>query len=210
LRNELQLGLSTSELLIIDTAFSTGFLYIYAFVVMHSLTKSFNLKMSSDDPLYDLFIHSEYIHLWLSHIVTFVGVMAIMTFFSALNLFFPLQLVLSKALFYAICGVGLVSGLILFVGIWNSDPKQENAHFMRLMKLAFGFFFIIHVVLLFLFDPSFSANYLAFWYTAALFTMTVVVSLFAYKSPRAQNLLGRLADLFKHEAWHFRAQLFKK
>lgn len=44
LRNELNFRLSISEIFIVDTIYSTLVMFIFAFVVIHSLTKSFNLK----------------------------------------------------------------------------------------------------------------------------------------------------------------------
>ncbi|MCA9370211.1 hypothetical protein KC686_03570, partial [Candidatus Woesebacteria bacterium] len=71
----LGIALSSNDVFILDTVFSTFLLFIYAFVVMHSLTKTFNVRMK-DDPLYNIFHHSEYFHLWLTHLAMFGGVLS--------------------------------------------------------------------------------------------------------------------------------------
>ncbi len=208
-KRELGMTLSPSDLLIIDTVFSTLFLYVYAFVVMHSVTKTFNLKMSQD-PLYDLFHHSEYIHLWLTHLVMFIGTMGFLTSFALFNIAVPLSFVLNKEAFYALCASAIGGGLFTFLSVLTSDPRQENANFMRIMKLAFGIYFMIHVAIFFIFDPSFSAEYAIYWWSLFLFATTVTCSLFVYRSPRARSFMQRLSDRLKHSEWDFRAQLFTK
>ena len=70
-------NLSMKEIYSIDTAFSVVFLLIFAFVAMHSVTKTFHLK--EKDPLYNFFFDSEYIHLWLSHLAMAFGAVSIFT-----------------------------------------------------------------------------------------------------------------------------------
>ncbi len=209
LRSELEVSLSRLQLFLIDTTFSVVFLYIFAFIVIHSLTKSFNLR-SASDPLYDIFHHSEYYHLWLSHIVIYIGGMVFMTIMATTNIFFPLELEMSKMVLYGVCSLGVVAGVFTFLGVLLSDPKQSRANFLRLMKLAFGVFFLLHVVYFFVFGPQFSASYAIYWWTLFFFATIVVMSFFSYRSERAQTWFDKLSDWFKHHKWDVRVELFEK
>ena len=209
MKNYLGTEVDFSTIFIIDTAFSVFFLYIYAFVVIHALTKSFNLKVYKD-PLFDLFEHSEYYHLWLSHLVMFVGVMLIISVFSLANIFSPLDVQLDGYSFYAICALGGIAGAGAFLWFWLSDPKQEEANFSRVIKLFFGFFFMIQVTAFYIFDVPFKPEYVVFWFGMFFFTTTVIFSFFAYKSERAQGILERVSVGFKHKGWEFKKQLFEK
>lgn len=208
LRTDLDIRLTASELFLFDTIFSTLFLYVFAFIVMHSLTKSINLKVGID-PLHDIFSHSEYFHLWLTHLVIYLGGASLITFLALANLVIPFQILLSDFWFHMINVGGFISGLFVFLGLWLSDPKQSGAHFMRLMKLSFGLFFLIHVVMYFLIEPKFDIQYGLYWGSSSMFAAIVLCSFFAYKSERAQTVFDRISDFFKHQKWDMRVELFK-
>ncbi len=197
LRVEVEVSLSALQIFMIDTAFSTVFLYIFAFVVIHSLTKSFHLQ-SSKDPLYDIFEHSEFFHLWLTHLIVYVGAMLLISIMAFFNVYYPLTIETSKPLFYFWTITGFMTGIVSFVMIWISDPKQNGANFARVMKLLFGVFFLLHVLLYFLLDPPFNVQHGLYWWSLSLFTALVVCSLFAYKSERAHNLFSRVAERLRH------------
>jgi hypothetical protein len=207
LRGEVPVALSNFQIFMIDTAFSIFFLYVFAFVVIHSLTKSFNLRRTTD-PLYDLFEHSEFFHLWLTHLIMYVGAMLLISVLSIANVWFPLPVQLDRTGLYVICGLGVVSGLFSFMITWLSDPKQERANFMRLMKLSFGFFFLVHVVVYFVFNPAFSPMLGLYWWSLIVFATLVVCSLFAYRSERALSFFERVSEYFKHTKWGENIQLF--
>ncbi len=207
LQSEVTTTLTKAQIFIFDTSFSVIFLYIFAFIVMHSLTKSFNLK-SANDPLYDMFLHSEYFHLWLTHIVMYVGGMVFLTILATANLFFPLAINMPQVLLYGVCGLGIVGGVFAFLGIILSDPQQSQANFMRLMKLAFGVFFLLHVSFFFLFDPAFRPELAIYWWTLFFFATIVGMSFFSYKSERAKSLFEQLTAWFKHHRWETRMELF--
>ena len=209
LRSELNVTLSGTQIFIFDTSYSVIFLYIFAFIVMHSLTKSFNLR-SGRDPLYDIFTHSEYFHLWLTHIVMYVGSMIFLTIMATANLFFPLEIVLSRFLLYGVCSLGVVAGVFAFLGILLSDPKQSTANFMRFMKLAFGLFFLLHVCYFFVFSPDFTGQLAIYWWTLFFFATIVGMSFFSYKSERANSWFERLTEWFKHYKWELRREVLKK
>lgn len=201
LRRELNLFLSVGNIFFVDTVFSTFFMFIYAFAVVHSLTASFKLKKVTD-PLYDLFQHSEYFHLWLSHLVVYGGAVVIATFFSVVNIFIPTTLVMPKVSFYLFLFGSLICGVFAFIGLLNSDPKQAN--FMRIMKLMFSLTFLIHVILYFVFDPDFNASRLFYWMIFMALIAIVFGSVFAERSEKAMSF----ADRFKYKVgWDYRVDL---
>ncbi|MDQ5951035.1 MAG: hypothetical protein QG639_312 [Patescibacteria group bacterium] len=209
LRVEANFSLSIGQLFIIDTVYSLFFLYVFAFVVIHSLTKSFNLKQTHD-PLYDLFEHSEFFHLWLTHLIMYLGGMVLLTILGTLNIWFPLEVRVPESMFYILFASGFLSGFLMFMIVWLSDPKQERANFMRVMKLSFGFFFLIHIVLYFVFSPPFSPALGLYWWSLNAFTALVICSLFAYRSERALSFFEKMSDYLKHHKWGDNIQLFNE
>jgi hypothetical protein len=208
MQSELNQGFSSRSLFIIDTAFSVYFLYLFAFVVIHSLTKSFQLK-AADDPLYDLFHDNEYFHLWLTHIVIFGGSMLMTTFFATINLFFPFDFQANRPMMVSVTSFGAFSGVLFFVALWMADPKQEGANFLRLMKLIAAAIFVFLVGIYFAIDPTFSGEYVFFWWSLFAFAGVVGCSAFAYKSVRAQSLFTRLVNKITRNQVFTNIQLFK-
>jgi hypothetical protein len=208
LKNELGDSLSQTQVFIIDTAFSLMSLYVFAFVVIHSLTATFNRRLVRD-PLYDIFAHSEFFHLWLSHIVMFIGLLSCLTILAFVNVFLPLDFTINKIWFYTLCGSGILAGTFAFLMVWLSDPKQEGARFMRIMKLVFGLFFMMYCVVYFIFTPSFDASKGMFWWSFSSVATLAAWSLFTYRSARAYTLFDRISNRFKHLTWGSNIQLFK-
>lgn len=190
LKSDLELSLSFNQIYLIETGFSVLFLYIFAFVVIHSVTASFNRKKLVD-PLWDVFHHSEYFHLWLTHLVMYVGGMILSTILAIINLISPLMFFANRFGFYVILFIGMMLGVLAFFGVWLSDPKQE-ANFMRIMKLAFALFFLIHILIYFIFDPNFSTQYSAYWLSLMLFSSATGCSLFFHKSQKALKWYEKL------------------
>jgi hypothetical protein len=207
LRSELNFVFSSGQLFLIDTLFSLFFLYVFAFIVMHSLTKSINLKVGQD-PLHDIFKHSEYFHLWISHIVIYVGTGFLFSCIAIANAFFPMQVVVPRFWFYALIAVGFVTGLFSFLGIWLSDPKQHAAHFLVLMKLCFGSLLVLHIFAFYLLRVPFSSAYGLYWVITVGYLSLIMCFFFAHKSKRALTFIERVSDWFKHEKWDKRVQLF--
>jgi len=203
LKSELDFGLSINQLFVFDSLFSLSFMYIYAFIVIHSLTKSFKMKILKD-PLYDLFYHSEYFHLWLTHIIMFGGGIALLTFLSLTNVFLPIGLEGSKTALFSLVGIGIIGGITLFVGAWLSNPLQGN--FMRLMKLLFGLSFLLHVGFYFIYDPGFNLSHAFFWMTFMLFATTVICSLLLQRSEKATGFMNKLKDY----KWGFNIDVLSK
>lgn len=204
LRREFDLALSLSQLFILDTALSTFLLFVYGFVVIHSLTTSFKLKRISD-PLYDIFLHSEYFHLWLSHLVIYGGVMVVVTLATLLNIMFPFTFTPNKPALVLSMVVGVIIGCFGYIGIWLGDPLQAN--FLRIMKLMIAFFLLIHLMVFFVLDPHFSVAYAAYWCDLMIFVASACMALFIDRSERATSFLDR----FKYSTgWGKNVELFKR
>ena len=202
LKSEIDLKLNITELFVIDTLFTLLSFFIFIAVTIHSLTKTFKIKRYRD-PKFDLYHLSEYFHLWWSHIVIWSGAMAMATFISMINLFIPLDFESSKSVFYSVFTLGLFLGIIAFLSVWMSDPEQGN--FMRLMKILFGFFFLIHVVLYFLVDPSFSVNFGLYWVVSAMFFSAVVCSATFERYEKT----NKFRKMMLHVGWGDNIKLFK-
>lgn len=209
LRTEIGSSLSQGSLFLYDTVFSTLFLYIYAFVVMHSLTASFNLKMFSN-PKYDLFLDSEYLHLWLTHIVIFLGGLALVSLLGMINVIFELPLSLSRSAFYSLNATAFLVGVLLFLAmIPLSDPKLRGRNFRRLMKASFGMFFIGQISAYFFLPIPFNSTRLAFWMSSFLFTALVLCSA-VVRISIVQRWVDGFANQYKRTGWNFRKQIFSK
>ena len=200
LKGDLSRTFSSSQLFIFDTAFSVLCLYLFGFVIIHSLTASFNRKMVRD-PLYDLFAHSEFFHLLLSHLVIYGGALVVLTILASINVFFPLQLTATRTEFYLLGGTAVVTGIFAFISAWLFDPNQGGVNFMRVMKLLFGLCFIVHTAFYFTMQPAFAMSAGMFWWTFTFFTTLVICSLFAYKSERAHNLFEKWSIRFRFDNW---------
>jgi hypothetical protein len=194
LSKEIHPPLSPNNLFVIDTVISTMALIIYAFVVIHSLTTSFNRKMYKD-PLHDLFEHTEYFHLWFSHLTMYIGGLLLFTILGIGNIFLPLELELSKFQFYGLFLFSAVIGTIQFMMVWLSNLDEGN--FFRIMKLSFAFFFMIHVGAYFLYSPEFTGRMSVFWVSFGASFTTVLHSLFAVRF----EVMSGFFDKFKRPNW---------
>lgn len=200
---ELNLSLSVTEIFLADTAYSVIFLFVYAFLVIHSLTKSFELKRSRD-PLYDIFQHSEFFHMLTSHAAIYIGAVLLISVLSTVNVFFPLNFAQSLIAFYACLFGGLIVGLIIYVGLLLTDDDFEVKHpkFEMVVELVYAAFFIYHVVLYFYFRPAFNMTEVVYWFIfmillGFIFSSYVldrsekflkVMRKFHYKKPKTQFL----------------------
>lgn len=204
LRTQLDVNLSIGQIFFVDSVFSTIFLFVYAFVVIHSLTTTFKLKVVAD-PLYELFELSEYFHLWLSHLVVYLGSAGLVTLLAITNVFVPLQVVENKPMLFTFLLVGFVTGLLSYVGVSLGDPRQGK--FMRIMKLSFGLLFLLHVIVYFTLDPRFSIQHGVYWVSLMAFFGFIMISVLAQRSTRLTAILDR----FKHKhKWGVNIDLFSK
>ncbi|NCO12187.1 MAG: hypothetical protein COZ34_00805 [Candidatus Pacebacteria bacterium CG_4_10_14_3_um_filter_34_15] len=195
LRNELQLNLSVTELFIIDTVFSVLSFVVISAIAIHSLTKTFWIKRHHD-PEFDIYHLSEYFHLWWTHIVVWGGVMILGTFLSVVNVLVPLEFVVaSKLQFYSLFGLGFISGIMFFFVIWNSDPQQGN--YMRLMKLFLAFSLLIHIIIYFIFEPSFNISNGVYWFMLS----ALAASVFAASTFERYEKTNRFREFLLHSGW---------
>ncbi len=209
IQNQIGFTLSPGEVFTLDTIMSVIFLYLYGFVVMHSLTKTFRLQ-NDKDPLYDIFWHSEYYHLWVTHIIMSVGGMAVIFLLGVVNLLIPLQMYTSGTGWLLLLIIGGVSGFLAYMSVLLADPKQQRrAGYMRLMKLAFGGFFSINLSLYLIFSPSFGINYGLFWWNFLVFAVATLLGFLSYKSSSIQNMLDSMLNYFKHFKWGINIDLVK-
>ncbi len=203
LKGELGLSLSVNQVFVLDTVLSVIAFYIFSAVAIHTLTKTFRLH-KDHNPLFDLFELSEYFHLWWSHLIIWIGLMAVLAFIAVVNLFIPIasaQAIISAPVAVMI---GLFLGLTLFMIVWQSDVQQAN--YMRIMKLSFAFFFALHVVLYFILTPKFSAQYAPYWAVFNIFFAAVVSGFWLQRSRRARSF----RDRFVHSNWGNNISLFEK
>ncbi len=167
------------QIFFIDTLFSVFYLYIFAFIVIHSLTKSFQVKMTTD-PFYDIFSDTEFFHLFISHFVIYLGAMVLISIFSILNLFIPLILNLSKLWFYLILLMATIIGFLSFFGIWLYAGVQRGS--LKIFKILFGLFVFTHILLYFVFEPSFQPSFIIFWIVFTIFLTMTYCSFFVGNS----------------------------
>jgi hypothetical protein len=205
LRSELQYNLSITDLFVVDTIFSVlGFIIIIS-IAIHSLTKTFRLKRDRD-PSFDLFHLSEYFHLWWTHIVMWLGAMLAVTFVSFVNVLVPFKMgETPKIHFYSLLVVGFLAGVMFFVAVWNSDAKQNN--YMRLMKLLFALFFVLHVGIYFILDPGFKMSYAGYWFSFFMFLSAVMAGSTFERYEKPKRLRKKL---FLHFNWGNNTNIFKK
>jgi len=207
-RAELGGSLSANEFFVLDTVVSVIALYLYGITAMKALTKSLFLKRHKD-PLADLFQQTEYIHLWFSHLVMFIGVAAVLTVLAAINLFIPFQVVNSTIITIVMIALGVVFGICSYIILLLSNPKQEGYRLLKIVKLVYGVFFSFYIFSYFLISPPLATSHSFYWFCLFIFATFVVCSFSTYKSPRANSFLERVTDVFRDYSWGNNITLIK-
>lgn len=182
--------LSQAELFLIDTGISLIGLFVYAFVIIHFLTKNFEIKRYRD-PLYDIFQLSEVIHLWISHLGVYFGLMLLFSIVSILNIFFPIQTELSRWAFLIFLPLGFLLGLVFFVAIWLSNFTKSK--FLKINKIMFAFFLFILLSVYFIFEVKFESAYGAYWF---FLSTCFGANLLSVSVERSQKIMKKI------EKWH--------
>lgn len=212
---ELNLHLSVTDIFIADTGFTVIFLYFFAFQVIHSLTKSFELKRLRD-PFYDIFQHSEFFHLITSHVVLYVVGILLVSIISTVNVFIPFNV--SNAgiwIFYSALTLGFLGGVVVHTWIMLTDDEFDVKYprFEMFVELVYAIFFIYHIVLYFYFRPDFNLSKGLFWFIFAALggfalsalliersqTMVKLLSKFHYKTPKLTDPLVQTAKKPKNK-----------
>lgn len=174
LGNDLGVVLDYEDRFVIDTFVTAIMLVIYAFTVIHSLTKTFEIKKKKD-PLFDLFEHSEYFHLWLSHIVTYSGALILFLFLGIINIFFPMVFFVKSINLYAFVVVGIIFSMLFTfaVDIYKVEGKDKFARVIKLQTYLYTFFLLV----IYLFErPKYLPQHSIFWFCAAFFVGCVLLS----------------------------------
>lgn len=203
LRGELGATLSFNQYFFIDTLLSVLAVYLLAGIMIHSVMKTFWLEKQKV-PAFDIFHLTEYFHLWWTHIVMFGGGVLVLLFFSLVNTIFPIIIEIPKSYLYMTLGVGYIFGIFWYIGIWNSDPKQERRSFLRLMKLFIGGLFLSQFGSFFIFDIPFSSEYIVYWCVAFASLGMLTSALFL---PRINWIAKRQHHLL-HQGWGNNIQIF--
>lgn len=202
--SELNLHLSVTDLFIADTIFTIIFLYVFAFLVIHSLTKSFELKRLRD-PFYDIFQHSEFFHLITSHVILYFGLVLLITIISTVNVFIPLEVANNMLVFSVAMALGFLVGVLIYTGLLLTDDEFDIRYprFEMFVELLFIVFFIYNIGLYFYFRPSFDLEYIMYWFVFMVLGGFITGSLvldrsekivrrlkkFHYKSPKLTDPL---------------------
>lgn len=189
---ELNLHLSVTDIFIFDTAYTLIFLYVFAFSVIHSLTKSFELKRSRD-PFYDIFQHSEFFHMLASHAPMYIGGPILFTILSTINVFIPLTTVSNMMGLYACIVSGFLFGIFIFVSLLLTDDDFEEKHprFEMFIELVYITIFIYNIALYFLFHPKFNLGHGMYWFAFFCLTGFIVGSFILERSPRTVKFFQR-------------------
>jgi hypothetical protein len=188
LRPELNLRLSLGEIFLLDGVFTLLFLYVFAFVVIHSLTKTFGLR-KDDNPRYNLFADSEYYHQLLSHVAVYCGAGLLFLLVGLVNIFIPFPIVGPLWWMYCIALFGFVGGGLGLAAIWMYETPDRR--FYRLMKLFAGIMFVVEVWIFIIASPSFTLSYSVFWFMFSCYFSLAVLSLVADR-PRPDSWWERL------------------
>lgn len=189
---ELNLRFSVTEIFIADTAYTLIFLYIYAFAVIHSLTKSFELKRSRD-PFYDIFQHSEFFHLLTSHAVVYIGSILLISILSIANVFFPLNVSTNMPIFVGALCVGFLFGVLINISLLLTDDDFEEKYprFEMFIELLFACFFILNVGIYFYLRPPFNMAHVMYWFVFIALAGFVLSSLLLERSERVMKYVRK-------------------
>ncbi len=185
MKKDLGVFLSVTELFIFDTIFSTLFLFVSFFVVIHSLTKSFELKRSRE-PLYDMFAHSEFFHQLFSHLAIYAGALLLVGALAFLNLLIPLSAGLNVSIWLIVL-LGFIFGLLGSATIWNYESPDPM--FLRVMKLIIACLFVFLSAMYFIFDPPFESSLLVYWMVTVLTSTLVFLALVAERPEKKKRSL---------------------
>lgn len=189
---ELDLHLSVTDIFIADTAYTIIFLYVFAFIIIHSLTKSFQLKRLRD-PFYDMFQHSEFFHMLTSHIPPYVGGIILFGILSTANVFIPLTAATNMLGFYIALCLGLLFGLVIYIALLLTDDDFEEKYprFEMFIELLFVVSFIYLVLLYFLYRPEFNLGRVMYWFVLMITLGFIIGSYVLERSQKTVKLLKK-------------------
>ncbi len=186
------------EAFIYDSILSLSMLYVFAFIVIHTLTVSFSLK-KKQDPTHDIFNHSEYFHIWVSHSVIYPGILLMAALSSFFNLFNPFTFLNNKMHLLALMGAGGLVGLVSYASISYftisasvSHSIRSAARLSRFMRMVYILLVLSHLIAYFILTPSFSLNTGLYWFFTSTFAVLTFCSFFLNRSTRAKNMIYKM------------------
>jgi MFS family permease len=172
---------TSMQLFMVDTLVSLAGLFVYAFVIIHFITKNFEIKRYRD-PFYDIFQLSEVIHLWISHLGFIFGATVIATFLAVLNVLLPLQIELSSFTYLVFLPLSIALGVALFVAVWLSNFTKST--FMKINKIMFALHFFLLITVYFIFDVRLTASFFVYWFFFFTYLGANISSFYFEKSKR--------------------------
>lgn len=205
LRDDLLQGMSVSQYFVLDTFLSVIYLYLFGVLAIHTITKVLWLAKHKD-PLADIFKISEYFHLWWSHVILFVGAFVLITLISFMNLAFPINIDSSVISRLVMLIAGTLFGVLLYLGVWMADPKQQRRSFMKLMHMCYIICFLIHLFVYLWLTPVFHLQYSLFWINFFAMFTTVFGIAFLPRSTKAVQL----RTLLLHPGWGNNIDIFHR
>jgi hypothetical protein len=129
------------------------------------------------------------IHLWISHLGLYFFALLVATVLSLLNVYFPLDVELSRVWFLALLPAGGLSGGVLFIAVWLSNFTKSK--FMKINRLMFAFHFFAHLAMYFLLSIEFNMRFITYWFFFSCFLTTNILSIFFEKSQRLMLIIDR-------------------
>ncbi len=194
IQQEYKINLTITQVFFIDTIFSLVAIYVISFNVIHSLTKSFNLKRKKD-PLYDLFEDSEFMHGFLSHSAIYIGLFVLITFLSIVNLFYPLSGYDSKIELIPIIIGSSILAYHVFESVKNTDIGTTS--YFKFNKIMYAAFFILFIGLYYHFKPRLNLSYFFYWIGFSSFFSLVILSFVIEKKEKPKNLITKSINKVK-------------
>jgi hypothetical protein len=188
--------ISVTEIFFIDSFFSLLFLFIYAFIIIHTLTKSFEVKRKKSE-FYDILEHAEYYHLLVTHLVVWGGVLLIFMFGAILNLFLPFTSSANSHLMLYMIPISILTGVCSYiVMVSKSSLGAKQPYYLKLIKLIIGVIFILLSLLYFIYDVSFDTSYILYWFMLFYFSSLIGIFLFKVNDIAKVSILLKLLSRF--------------
>lgn len=159
---------------IISSSVNLIFLYLYAFGIMHSLTKTLSLRVYRD-PLFDVFSQTEYVHEFLSHVGMYTGIFALGSVLSVINIVFPFDIVSTRQAMAMTISAGTILGIALYIVLFiTTDKGIGYTAYKKIIRAVAGLSFTAHVILFVLFRPALTMHHGVFWLVASILTAFVL------------------------------------
>ncbi|MBD3250396.1 MAG: hypothetical protein GF381_02400 [Candidatus Pacebacteria bacterium] len=178
----------------LDTSFSVAFLLLYAFIIIHFVTKNFEIRRYKDEQ-FNILDFSEQLHLWVSHVGIYLGTMVLSALLALFNLFFPLPVEQNIFVFWFVPWLGVVLGVIVYLGIWLSNFTQGP--FLKVIKLGIAIQTSVLTATYLIIRPAVSPIYFVYWFILTISVSVFLTSIFLEKSDRLMQWAEKLHHKLK-------------